>query len=41
VKKPKLRRPVAPAPLEVVEPLDPELAAAVATGRRSLGFFTR
>jgi hypothetical protein len=38
---PAVEPPVAPAPLEVVEPLDPELAAAVATGRRSLGFFTR
>jgi hypothetical protein len=29
------------APVEAVEPMTPELAEAVAGGRRSMGFFTR
>jgi hypothetical protein len=34
--------PVAPvAPVEALEPMAPELAEAVAGGRRSMGFFTR
>ena len=30
-----------PAPVEQLEPMTPELAEAVAGGRRSMGFFTR
>ncbi len=33
--------PEPPAPVEQLEPMTPELAEAVAGGRRSMGFFTR